>query len=137
MIISMIEAGSVKSVILEEIKIRLRYNINIFTLFLHLILYQDEKLQQVLNSAVSDLGPPGCWWTVSSRVPSARYVARRGQSMASGTIQHFPSEDQQCFDLWDSSLSAECVRSCFPDQAYGLVFFWGGCAAQQTVSTEL
>lgn len=50
--------------------------------------------------------------------------------MASGTIKHFLSEDQQCFDLWGSSLSAECVRSCFPDLLI-LCFF------VQAVSTQL
>lgn len=80
-------------------------------------------MQQVLNSV---LGPLGRRWTVSSRLPSARYVARRGQSMASGTIQHFPSEDQQCFDLWDSSLSAVCEVMFSRPSVWSCVFLgWG------------
>lgn len=50
---------------------------------------------------------------VLSRLPSARYVAWWGHSMASETLGHFPFEEQQCFDLWESSLSTTCVRSCF------------------------
>lgn len=40
---------------------------------------------------------------VLSGLPSARYVAWWGHPMASGTLGHFPSEEQQCFDLWESS----------------------------------
>lgn len=59
---------------------------------------------------------------VSSRLPSARHVAWWGHSVASGTLGHFPSEEQQCFDLWESSLSAARVRSWFPDLAHVLLF---------------
>lgn len=68
---------------------------------------------------------------VLSRLPSAQYVGRWGHSMASGTLGHFPSEEQQCFDLWESSLSTTCVRSCFPDPAYVLVFFVLSCRLYQ------
>lgn len=59
---------------------------------------------------------------VLSRLPFARYVAWWGHSAASGTPGHFPSEEQQCFDLWESSLSATRVRSCFPGFAHGVMF---------------
>lgn len=54
--------------------------------------------------------------------------------MASGTVGHFPSEEQQWIDLWESSLSTACEvmlsrpRACSPR-----VF----CPPQQTVSTRL
>lgn len=42
--------------------------------------------------------------------------------MASGTLAYFSSEEQQCFDLLESSLSTARVRSCFPHPVRGLVF---------------
>lgn len=71
---------------------------------------------------------------VLCRLPSARYVDCWGHSMALGSVGRFPSEEQQWIDLWESSLSAECVRSCFPDPVHVLVFF---CPQQHTVSTQL
>lgn len=71
---------------------------------------------------------------VLCRLPPARYVDCWGHSMALGSVGHFPSEEQQWIDLWESSLSAECVRSCFPDPVHVLVFF---CPQQHTVSTQL
>lgn len=71
---------------------------------------------------------------VLCRLPSARYVDCWGHSVALGSVGHFPSEEQQWIDLWESSLSAECVRSCFPDPVHVLVFF---CPRQHTVSTRL
>lgn len=59
---------------------------------------------------------------VLSRLPFARYVAWWGHLAASETPGHFPSEEQQCFDLWESSLSTTRVRSCFPGSVHGVVF---------------
>lgn len=59
---------------------------------------------------------------VLSSLPSTRYVAWWGHSMASGTLGHFLSEEQQWSDLCKSFLSTTRVRSCFPDPTHVLVF---------------
>lgn len=54
--------------------------------------------------------------------------------MASGTVGHFPSKEQQCFDLWESSLFTVCEVMLSRPCACSPRDF---CPPQQTVSTQL
>lgn len=97
----------------------------IFIFYSHQLILHTFILRQGSNQCKAAIWIQFSFWLlvgVLSRLPFARYVAWWGHSAASGTPGHFPSEEQQCFDLWESSLSATHVRSCFPGFAHGVMF---------------